>query len=561
MATPAMGSRQHGASKEMNGGEVVVATMLSRGVEAVFFVAGGTYVTVLEALSRVRNRIRAVPTRLESSAVFAADAYAALKKKPACVFVSRAPGAANAAIGIHSAMQASRPVVMFIANIPTRLKGREAFQEINYQLMYAPIAKAVFDVSAFGEVADVTARALDLAVSGRPGPVVVVISKDILDGETGEVPIPRAAQAVRMGPEPAAVEAAVGLIDKAEHPIILAGEMVAFEDAGPALTAFAEASGAGVMTAYRQQDVIANDHAAHFGHLTLNRLPFQAAALAECDLIVNVGSRLDSVTTADYTMPGDHHRLIMIYPDASPFAPWRADVAMAAHAAPALAALTAAIRRKPSAERLAWRDAVHAKEAAFAVPDDIRTAGDVNMAKVIEAFKAMVPEDSILTLDAGTFARWIDRCYRFNHVNSILGPVSGAMGYGLPGAVGACVAEPHRPVFCWVGDGGFLMTGHEVATCVQENLPVKIIVCDNGAWGSILVHQQKRFDGEGGFGTLLESPDFSLLGRGYGIPAHKVESTEQFPAALAAVMAHKGPAMIHVVLDIRDVSPYSGSAR
>jgi acetolactate synthase-1/2/3 large subunit len=545
----------------MNGGEAVVATMLSRGVETAFFVPGGTYVTVLDALSRAQNRIRAVPTRLESSAAFAADAYAAVKKKPACVFVSRAPGASNAAIGIHSAMQASRPVVMFLANIPTHLKGREAFQEINYQLMYEPIAKAVFDVHSFREVADVAARALDLAVSGRPGPVVVVVSKDILDGEIGEVAIPKRSASVRMGPEPAALEAAVKLINGAKRPIIVAGEMVAFESASDELTAFAEATGAGVMTAYRQQDVIANDHPAHLGQLSLNRLPFQAEALKECDLIVNVGARLDSVTSADYTMIGDHHRLIMIYPDASAFSQWRADVAMGAHAKPTLVALTAAIRKRPPPARLAWRDALHAKEVAFATPGEIKTQGDVDMAKVIESFKAMVPKESVMTSDAGTFARWVHRYYRFNHVNTNLGPMSGAMGYGLPGAIGACVADPLRPVFCWVGDGGFLMTGHEVAACVQENLPIKIIVCDNNAWGSILVHQQKRFDGKGGFGTLLQSPDFAALGRGYGIPAHTVKTTDEFPGALAAVMKHKGPAMIHILLDIRDVSPYSGSAR
>ena len=545
----------------MNGGEVVVATLLSRGVDTVFFVPGGTYVTVLDALSRAKKSIRAIPTRLESSAAFAADAYAALKKRPACVFVGRAPGATNAAIGIHSAMQASRPLVLFIANVPTDQKGREAFQEINYQIMYEPIAKAVFDVHSFRELGAVTARALDLAVSGRPGPVVVAVSQNILDGETGEVSIPKPVAPIRMGPEPMALEAAVKLINEVKRPIILAGEMVAFESAGDELTAFAEASGAGVMTAYRQQDVIANDHAAYFGQLSLNRPPFQVEALKKCDLIVNVGSRFDSVTTADYTMIGAHHKLIMIHPDAAVFSQWQPDVAIGSHAKPALIALTAALRKKPPAHRLAWRDAVHAKEAAFAVPGEIKVQGDVDMAKVIEAFKAIVPKDSIITSDAGTFSRWVHRYYRFNRVDTNLGPVSGAMGYGVPGALGACVAEPHRPVFCWVGDGGFLMTGHEVAACVQENLPAKIIVCDNNAWGTIVVDQQKRFGDRWGFGSLLKSPDFAVLGSGYGIPAYAVRATEEFPDALRAVIDHKGPAMIHLILDRRDISPYSGSAR
>ena len=190
---------------EMNGGEILVETLLSRGIEAVFFVPGGTFVTVLDALSRVQNRIRSIPTRLESAAAFACDAYAGISRIPACMFVSRAPGASNAVIGVHNAMQASRPFVLFIADIPKDMKGREAFQEIDYRLMYAPVAKAVLEVHSFHEVAAVTARALDLAVSGRPGPVVCVVSRDILDGETGVARIPKPAAPVTMGADPDAV--------------------------------------------------------------------------------------------------------------------------------------------------------------------------------------------------------------------------------------------------------------------------------------------------------------------------------------------------------------------
>lgn len=544
-----------------NGGEVVVETMLSRGVDTVFFVAGGTYVTVLEALSRVQNQIRAVPTRLESSAMFAAETYGAIRRKPACVFVSRAPGATNAAIGVHTAMQASRPVVLFVANIPGGQKGREAFQEIDYLGMYRPVAKAVFDVNSFAELAAVTARALDLAVSGRPGPVVCAIAKDILDGITGEPDIPKPPAPVVLGAEPGAVAAAAEMIRAARHPIILAGEMIAFEGATDELRAFAEASGAGVMTAYRQQDVFANDHPAHFGQLTLNRLPFQAAAWADCDLVIAIGSRLDSATTADYTLIRDDQKLVMAYPDASVFSQWQADVAMGAHAKPALTALTAALAEAPPpAERLAWRDAVHAKEAAYAKPGEIEVQGDVDMAEVITTFAALVPDDAILSSDAGTFGRWLHRYYRSNAPYSNFGPVSGAMGYGVPGAVGAAVADPGRPVFAWVGDGGFQMTGHEAATLVQEQLPVTVIVCDNAAWGSILVHQQKRFP-DWDFGTRLHSPDFAMLAKGYGMAAFTVDKTAQFAEALKDAMNHQGPALIHLKLDLRDVSPYAGSAR
>ena len=545
----------------LNGGEVVVETMLSRGVEHVYFVAGGTYVTILEALSRHQNEIRAVPTRLEQSAVFAAEVSGAIQRKPACVFVSRAPGAANAALGVHTAMQASRPLVLFIANIPRAQKGREAFQEIDYLGMYGPIAKAVFDVASFNELADVTARALDLSVSGRPGPVVVALAKDILDGDTGTPVIPKPAPPVMLGAEPAAIATAATLIQGATHPIILAGEIIAFEDAYTELQSLAAATGAGVITAYRQQDVFPNDHEAYFGQLTLNRLPYQKEAWEACDLVINMGCRLDSATSSDYTLIRNDQKMIMAYPDAAVFSQWQADVAMGANAKSAMTALTEALANfTPPIERLAWRDAIHAEEAAFAEPGEIIVKGDVDLAQVITTFQRLVPDDAILSCDAGTFGRWLHRYYRCNAPVSSFGPVSGAMGYGVPGAIGAACADPNRPVFAWVGDGGFLMTGQEAATIVQEQLAVTIIVCDNAGWGSILVGQQKRFD-NWDFGTRLVSPDFAKLADGYGMAAFTVEKTSDFELALQGAMDNSGPALIHLKLDLRDVSPYAGSAR
>ena len=544
----------------MNGGEVVVETMLSRGVDTVFFVPGSTNVTVMEALSRTRNKIRSIPTRLESAAVFAADAYGAIRKKPACALCSRAPGATNASIGVHNAKQASRPLVLIISNIPRRQKGREASQEIEYKQMYAPIAKAVFDVNSFHELADTVARALDLSVSGRPGPVVVAISRDILDGETGEPRIPRAPAPVQLGPDPDDVARAARLIEAARRPVIVAGEIATFENASAELERFAEATGAGVLTAFRQQDVMRADHPAFFGHLSRNRLPFQEAALKEVDLVIGMGTRFDSTTTADYTMLRADQRLVMVYPEPAEFSQLQPDIAMGSHTIPAMRAIAAALSGPPPADRLAWRDAVHGQESSFAIPGEIEVQGEIDMAKVIAHFNAAVPADSIMVSDAGTFGRWVTRYYRYNRPNTQLAPVSGAMGYGVPGGIGAQVANPDAPVFVWVGDGGFLMTGNECAAIVQEELPVKLLVCDNSCWGSILVNQQKRFPGWD-FGTRLKSPDFAGIGRSFGMPAWTVRRTDEFAGALDEMIGTDGPAMIHLVQDPRDVSPYTGSAR
>lgn len=543
----------------MNGGEILVSTLIAHTIDTAFFVPGGTFVTVMQALSNNLNRIRPIGTRLESSAVFAAEAYAGIRHRPACVFVSRAPGATNAAIGIHSAMQASRPLVLFVANIPRSLKQREAFQEIDYMLMYTPIAKAVFEVSSFDEVSAVTARAIELSKSGRPGPVVVVISKDILDGRTGAPSIIGPSAPVRVGADPSAVAQAAQLIDAAAKPVILCGEMIAFEACHAQLQTFAEKTGAPVFTAYRQQDTFSAHHEAYAGHLGLNRSDFQDRAFKQSDLVISVGHRMDSVTTADYLSPRPGQPLIMIYPDPAVFSQWPTQVALGSHCAPALEAISQQLEKRPDTARLDWRDGLHDEQAVFSDPAQGGGESSVDMVAVVASFARQVDPASIVITDAGTFSRWVQRYYPFSMPATALGPISGAMGYGIQGGLGAAVAVPDRSTFVWVGDGGFLMTGHELATIVQEALPVKIIVCDNAAWGSILVHQHKRFPGWD-YGTRLASPDFSVLAQGYGIPAFIVRKTDEFPGALDQVMAQTGPALIHLHLDPRDLSEFSGSS-
>lgn len=546
----------------MNGGDALVNTLISRDIDTVFFVAGGTYVTALHAISLNQNRIRGIPTRLESSATFAAEVYARFARKPAAVMVSRAPGACNAAIGVHTAMQSSRPMVLIIANIPRIQKGREAFQEVNYQLMYEPIAKAVFDVATTDKIGEVVGRAADLAVSGRPGPVVVVISKDLLDTEMdGDIHVPKPAARLRSGPDPEAVKQAAALIDQAKCPIMLGGEVANHQGATEAMERFAKASGCGVLMAYREQDLFSNDHEASFGALGLNLLPHQKEAFESCDLIVSVGSRLDSVSTGDYTLIRPDVRHVMIYPEPAAFSQWQPDVALGSDCAPALDAIAAELKNGAPSERVAWRDDIHAKDVAFAQPGEIEIQGTVDMAVCINQFIDMVPKDAILCQDAGTFGRWIQRYYRYNARNTQAAPTSGAMGYGVPGALGAQVACPNQMVFSWAGDGGFTMTGHEVICAVQEKLPIKFIVCDNSGWGSILVHQNKKYGDEWDYGVRLASPDFRKLGEGYGMASFSVTKTDEFAGALKGAMEHDGPAMIHIHNDLRDVTPFSKSVR
>lgn len=539
----------------MNGGDALVETLLAWGVDAAFSVPGESYLPILRAAQRASNRIRLFTPRHESGVTFATEAYGKLTGRPAVGLVSRGPGATNASIGVHVAKQDSTPMLLVVGHVPTSTKGAEAFQEIDYHSMFQNVAKAVLEPEASSQVAKTTARALALATSGRPGPVVLVMPKDITEGDAGQPvipgPIPRAVGA----PAPQAVAAAARLIDRAKRPMVVAGEMVTNEAAQPALARFAEASGAAVSAAYRRQDVLANDHPAYAGHLEINRVAFQEKAFEEADLIIGVGARMDGITSLEFELVKPHQAFLHIFPDPDVLARLPHTMAIAADAGPTLAALADAVE-PPSAERLAWRDELHEAYAAFAVPGEVQVKGAVDLAACVAEAQRQLADDAVILTDSGTFARWVHRYYRFAAPRTQAGPMCGAMGYAVPGAVGAAVARPDAQIVAFVGDGGFQMTGQELMTAVAHNLPVKCVVADNGAWGSILVSQQRRYGDDGVYGTRLAAPDFAGVAKAYGMPSWRIEATDAFGPAFAEALAHDGPALLHLALDERDISPF-----
>lgn len=540
----------------MNGGTALVNTLIEWGVDTAFSVPGESYLPILQAIQSNANRINLITPRHEQGVTFAAEAYGKLTGRPAAGFVSRGPGSTNASIGIHTAAQDSTPLVLFVGHVPTTTKGREAFQEENYHQMFGSMAKAVLEPETSAEVARVTARALQIATSGRPGPVVVIMSKDITDGDAGESVIAKPSNRARTTPDAQGVADACALIDAAERPLLISGEMISIEDSRDDLVAFVEASGTTVATAYRRQDTFPNDHAAYAGHLEINRVAFQGRLFEEADLIIAAGARLDGITSQEFGFIRPDQKLIHIFPDDRSLANMAPDLSINAHVGATLKQLAGAVA-KPADARTAWRDGFHGEYDRFAKPGGLTIYGDVDLSAVVVEVQRQVRDDAVILTDSGTFARWVHRFYRFTAPHTQAGPMSGAMGYAAPGALGAALAKPGAQIVAFAGDGGFLMSGQELVTAVQHKLPVKFILCDNGAWGSIMVSQQRRFGEEGVFGTRLASPDFETVARGYGVASFRVEKTAEFGPAFAEALAADGPALVHLKIDDRDVSPFT----
>ncbi len=542
------------ANRAYTGGDALVATLLDHGVDTAFGVPGESYLAVLEALREAQDRLRFVITRHESGATFAACAYARLARKPGVAFVTRGPGATNASIGIHTARQDSVPLVVFIGQVPSDQRGRESFQEIDYHRMLGPMTKAVFEPHTPHEVASAAAEAFAIAMDGRPGPVAVALPEDVTEGETNEGPPPEPRKRPAVLPAPDDIQAIAERIAQAERPVAIAGEMVGFEGANEALAAFAEAYGVGVFSSFRQQGVVPCAHPAYLGTLGLALPPYQKTLLDEADLLLALGTRLDLATTVDDRVIHEARFVVHVYPDADALAAAGAGLQVCSDIAPVLEGLIAAAPEAPPTPRSAWRAAQRAVFDEFRRESAGPALGGVDLAAVVQTLAERVPQDATIVNDAGNFSTWLLRHFPYEHPLAQAAPSVGAMGYGVPGAIGAQLARPGKRVVALAGDGGFGMTGQELITAVGNRLPIVVLVCDNSIYGTIAMHQYNRYGSDATYGVALNSPDFAAAARAWGADAWTVEATEEFAPALEGALAAQGPALIHLKTDIRDIA-------
>ena len=536
------------------GGEILVANLVAQDATHAFCVPGESYLPVLDALNDVRDRLHLIVCRNEGGAAYMGEAYGKLTGRPGVVFVTRGPGASNAAVGIHTAAQDSSPMIVFVGQVGSDYAEREAFQEIDYRRMYGSVAKWAAQIDRAERIPEYVAHAYRTAMSGRPGPVVLALPEDMLSTRAECADAPRV-DPLAAAPDPALADAARALLAGARRPLVLVGGTRWDPQAHAALRAFAEANALPVACAFRSQHLFDNRHPNYAGDVGIGINPQLAARVRDADVLIVIGERLGEMTTSGYTLlaaPVPAQRLVHVHPGADELGRvYQPAIAIAATPGAFLAAMNA---ERPTDVR-SWQgtaEQAHAEYAQWQGPRPV--PGSLDMYRVVRWLDEHLPDDAILANGAGNFATWLHRYYRYRGFRTQLGPYSGSMGYGVPAAIAAKALHRNRLVVSWSGDGCFLMNGQELATAVQYGLAVVFVVVDNGMYGTIRMHQERHYPGRVS-GTDLVNPDFAALARAYGAQGETVTRTEEFAPAFERARACGKAALLHLKLDPQALTP------
>jgi acetolactate synthase-1/2/3 large subunit len=537
-------------------GQLLVECLLAQGVTHAFGVPGESFLAVLDGFHAHADQIRFVINRHEGGAAFMAEAHGKLTGRPGVCFVTRGPGATNASIGVHTAFQDSTPMVLFVGDVASDCRDREAFQEVDFGEFFGPLTKRVERIDDARRIPEYVARAFATAMNGRPGPVVLVLPEDMLVQQVAVQPLPRI-EPVQAWSDPGALRGLREMLLKAQRPLVIAGGGGWTPQAAQALQRFAEAWHLPVTNAFRFQDCFDNDHPLYAGDIGLGINPALAARVRTSDLLLVIGARLGESTTGGYTLieaPRPVQKLVHIHASAEELnRVYQADLAICATMNAAARSLEV-LAAPPQLPWEAWTQAAQRdyRENIDPANGGVRFPGEIDMPALIATLQKHLPEDAVLTNGAGNFASWLHRFYRYRGLarghKTQLAPTVGAMGYGVPAGVGAAIVAPGRTVFTIAGDGDFMMNGQELATASQYGAKTIVLLLNNGVLGTIRMHQEKHYPARIS-GTQLANPDFCALARAYGYAAERVERTADFEAALLRALERPEGTLIEVPLD------------
>lgn len=536
------------------GGQVLVDQLALNGVETIFAVAGESYLAVTDALYDRADTIRLYSCRQEGGAAFMAEATGKLTGRPGVCLVTRGPGATNASIGVHTAYQDSTPMILLVGQVSRETMGREGFQELDYPQVFGGLAKWVVQIDDAQRIPEIMHRVFTTAISGRPGPVVVALPEDMLV-DVVSVADATPAQPQRANPSQEQLGKLAAMLRDAHRPLLIIGGSCWDQQTATAIVDFAERWNIPAMTTLRRQDVVDNRSPAFAGALGTGLGPALADRVRQADVVVALGGRLGENTTGGYTLfgvPDPGVRMAHVHPDPDELGRvYDAELTINADPrtlVPRLAELTPPAPSKWSD----WYDDTRRNYLELSTPSG-QSVG-LDLAQVIRTISDTVPADTVITNGAGNYTVWMHRYHRFSCYRTQLGPTSGAMGYGLPAAIAAATQNPDRLVIAFAGDGCMLMNGQELATVMHYNLPVVVIVVNNGHLGTIRLHQEKRYPGRV-INTGLTNPDFVAYAESFGLWAESVTETEEFAAAFDRARTCGRAALLELVTDPEQSTP------
>lgn len=542
---------------EMTGAQAVAECIRREGIEHAFCVPSESYLGVIDALYQ-DPYVSLITNRHEGGASFAAGAYAMVSGRPGVCLVTRGPGASNASIGVHAARQDSVPMVLLIGQVEREHRYREGLQEVDFEAFFNPITKWAIEVRDAKRVPELVQRAFQISRSGRPGPVAVSLPEDML-AEKAMMQFVNPVHPTMTGPSLREAQEVVDELVRTERAIIIAGGGVSRSGARRELIEFSEKLSLPVFVADQRQDAFPNRHPNFLGHLFFGATESQRRMVREAEVVLVVGSRFSGDTAQDYTLLSRQQKLIHVDVDPSTFgmyvSPHISIVSDAKNALRSFLEVAEAVQPGQSTARARWISSGRKALDQFADPARTRPAdkGFADGARVISDLAKILPEDSVVTTDAGNFQEWVHRYYPFGPAGTFVGTASGAMGYALPAALAAKLAQPERTVVSVSGDGGFMMTIQELETAVRHDIPFVSVVMNNNMYGTIRMYQESRHPGRAHAMTLT-NPDFAEIARQFGAHGERVQETAEFGPALERALASGKPSVINVLTDPNTIS-------
>lgn len=537
---------------EVTAAQALVDQLIVNGVDQIFCVPGESYLSVLDAI--YARDLPLTVCRNEGGAAMMADAYGKATGRPGICFVTRGPGAANAYAGVHVAQHDSTPLILFVGQIERANRGRGAFQEVDYSAMFGGHAKWVAEIDDPSRIIEYVSRAFHVALSGRPGPVVLALPKDMLEERIARLAAPPVS-IPETTPSAREIARLASMIDQAERPFFVVGGSRWDEAARQRMIDFASAFEVPVATSYRRLPLFDALHECYAGDLGLNANPKLIARVQASDLLVVIGGRLSEIPSQGYRLldiPTPRMAFVHVYPEAEEFGRVYAP-SLAIHASPR--PVVEALSKLAPPDTRPWAEETRAAHADYlAFSSSYTPSADVDLAEVMIWLRDNLPADAILCNGAGNYASWIHRYIRFRRFGAHVAPTSASMGYGVPAAVAMQRLYPERFVVSINGDGDFLMNGQEFATAVQYGLPIVVIICDNASYGTIRMHQERHYPARV-IGTDLRNPDFAAYARAFGGLGATVERTADFAGAFEAARVSGLPSILHVKIDPDRITP------